>query len=733
VRIENEKGCPAIVESQAEGSKVNTNGSRLNSTAKHCSSCIGYGLASRSENAHNTFVIFDLAFPSSFHHLSIMTRESSGKRSATSDMPPAAKRRKQSKPAEEAAQQSSSDERADSEDATSSDQSAEDSDASCIASPPKRSRGRPKSKQGPKTKKSTAKKAKPGPKHKNGSKSKKAVASESDSEEEPDLDPGKWFKIQFDDSWTRQDEESLRESWSDKDQVLLMGTSSQEYTLWRRCIKLFDALPHQLLPPGDCFEIGANKKLIKTAAFPDGIRNTNWPSEVCQWFSIAICCPVFRKRPDIVRYAVDKTLFHRLGPKHRKRPDQLELVGDRNDSIISALDHLYDFPEGAFDRVSEVLEEKLGLDLPPYFEFLEGLEDLIKRDETSKKGFTRKDARAICDAWNLYAEKPQHCHLKLIVEAADIYSRERKGLSQLSILELKKEFLLSQRRERRRRERSAVFESLDEDGDESPNDDMNPKVGRGSHPAPARAGDARSSRRDADTAGAQEMQDIPKVAHMEARQSSRYQSKSSRPSSRMLVGEGTAANNAQNATQLQGTPQIADLIRMPDIKNILQQPPPTQTQASTFQLQVPPSQLQAPALRSQLQQPQPTQQPPQYNIWDFASDNSRSGNLLFEQWRANSDSSERETFFQAWVALQEQARMRSTPVGIGGSAAPLPSSTNRFGSMLNEAPAPSKPVKQPQGAKAAAATPSTATAKQDKEEGGGGGGEGGETGEELEN
>jgi len=380
-----------------------------------------------------------------------------------------------------------------------------------------------------------------------------------------------------------------------------------------------------------------------------------------------------------------------------------------------------------------VLEEKLGLDLPPYFEFLEGLEDLIKRDETSKKGFTRKDARAICDAWNLYAEKPQHCHLKLIVEAADIYSRERKGLSQLSILELKKEFLLSQRRERRRRERSAVFESLDEDGDESPNDDMNPKVGRGSHPAPARAGDARSSRRDADTAGAQEMQDIPKVAHMEARQSSRYQSKSSRPSSRMLVGEGTAANNAQNATQLQGTPQIADLIRMPDIKNILQQPPPTQTQASTFQLQVPPSQLQAPALRSQLQQPQPTQQPPQYNIWDFASDNSRSGNLLFEQWRANSDSSERETFFQAWVALQEQARMRSTPVGIGGSAAPLPSSTNRFGSMLNEAPAPSKPVKQPQGAKAAAATPSTATAKQDKEEGGGGGGEGGETGEELEN
>ncbi|KAL2065361.1 hypothetical protein VTL71DRAFT_3031 [Oculimacula yallundae] len=363
--------------------------------------------------------------------------------------------------------------------------------------------------------KSNKRKAKPGrpkkkiqgpvPKSRNGLRvknNKTRGSSDDEEDDEDDESPAivqlvrERYQAEFDDSWTRDDEDALQSNWSKKDEAVLQAIDEADITLWRKSLKLFQTSPPDLLPAGDYIDT-SNNRTIPYSSVKGGIKNTNWSHEVCQWFGTLMSCPVFVNRPDILTYAIEVAMYYRLGDDVRTKPDRLQLEGDRTNTLFEAIMGKFDFTDEGWRDIPRIIQGIIGEDYPPHMSFLDVLEQSVKMEPRGNPGVQRKDMLSICDAWDYWAELPAHVlELKHIKEYAAVHARNKRGVSRSDVLELKKSWILSERREKLRanegnpsddqgeeEEDEEEEDEEEEERDEEENQDSDPSESR---PSPKR-------------------------------------------------------------------------------------------------------------------------------------------------------------------------------------------------------------------------------------------------------
>ena len=193
-----------------------------------------------------------------------------------------------------------------------------------------------------------------------------------------------------------------------------------------------------------------------------------WSQDFCVQFGNIICCPAFTDRPEYLRYLLELVLFLPLGDgKGFKKPSKKSMSSHRNRDIIDELKLESEHPVDE-KALNKVLDKQLGLDQPPHTKFLDELRTVMKaKKQTAKKqtllGLIKKDMMDIIAAWDKYAEGG--VGLKSMKEYREEWEEKIKGRTSTAdpakkytsqaVEELKKEWVLSQRRAAIRRRRIA--------------------------------------------------------------------------------------------------------------------------------------------------------------------------------------------------------------------------------------------------------------------------------------
>ncbi|KAF7917131.1 hypothetical protein BELL_0164g00110 [Botrytis elliptica] len=266
--------------------------------------------------------------------------------------------------------------------------------------------------------------------------------------------------------------------WTEEDEKELRSGRAEEQSLWLHLAATFpddDSIncPVDLLPKGydidgTCFVEGSSMNLTKN--FSDSLASL-------------IRCPIFRKRHDLLRYAIQYAMYYRLRNEGFPEPEDFctALSTSRNQRIGQALGHKISArlaqimveEEGFAVLHGEAVDEILGEDIPEHGDFIKvaGMKKII-----SEKGATRgrhtepgygvalKDLRAVISTWDVYAEMNRP-DLWTIEEynrksprSFDPSDRSRKE----QYLNSKKAWILHQRQEKRSGERATKTRKFDE-------------------------------------------------------------------------------------------------------------------------------------------------------------------------------------------------------------------------------------------------------------------------------
>ncbi|KAE8447221.1 hypothetical protein EG329_011052 [Mollisiaceae sp. DMI_Dod_QoI] len=289
-----------------------------------------------------------------------------------------------------------------------------------------------------------------------------------------------WPGVRLNRTWTTDDEEALRASWTPQCQhTLETTTTTSEAALWGRAKRMFECTPLDLFPDGE--QIAATETTIGSFRFPA------WSKNVCQAISNLLCCPAFEARRELVQHAL------RLAMWYRKQSDaDIHVdapIDDRNKRVWDLLSqNLGPDSKSLTPELEAVLRESLnqalGMTLPFRMGFLDCLHRHTRIDraekgkgpETREDGIVGRDVSALMQAWNTFAEgRPSLCPMG---EYQELVRSETGQTKQAESFALKKEWIISIRREELRLQKLAEdsrFPDLPDLLDEAENLSSNPE------------------------------------------------------------------------------------------------------------------------------------------------------------------------------------------------------------------------------------------------------------------
>lgn len=253
----------------------------------------------------------------------------------------------------------------------------------------------------------------------------------------------------------------LSDDWGADDLYVIRKASASEGRLYRLCLRIYEEIPPNVLP----YPVAWGGRYLENKDTQEMLPNENWPNNFCVMMATVISIPVFQDNLEFLRYAIKKAVFLRTGGvENREDPveDLWQFRTGRNAKL--AEDILGHFAPDTDDlskmeKASGLADEYLGKDLPPDFEFLDRLPDIVQMKDHRKympPDVLSRDIESISEAWDEHVReknearparlKPAESYMKqLHTESGLTPGRGSNGKSNDWML-LKKEYLIEQRR-----------------------------------------------------------------------------------------------------------------------------------------------------------------------------------------------------------------------------------------------------------------------------------------------
>ncbi|KUJ17837.1 uncharacterized protein LY89DRAFT_733658 [Mollisia scopiformis] len=110
--------------------------------------------------------------------------------------------------------------------------------------------------------------------------------------------------------------------WTPTDKYLESKVIPAEWTARNRAHRYFKCAPEDLLPEDTYIDTSGNG----TTTWDDmRIPNTNWTASLATAFSATLSCTTFHRQPELLRLAIQRAMYLRLGKEKIRRPDRANL------------------------------------------------------------------------------------------------------------------------------------------------------------------------------------------------------------------------------------------------------------------------------------------------------------------------------------------------------------------------------------------------------------------------
>jgi hypothetical protein len=250
---------------------------------------------------------------------------------------------------------------------------------------------------------------------------------ENDSQEELDIpDQKSNFQpdIQYNEYWTEGKERRLRKDWSPDDDFIIEKSYADEIALWRKTTNIFKCAPPDLIDADVGVQPGGAITNQETGT--KWRKTPNWSQKFCMAMSTIICLPVWKGKPECLRYVLRKALHLRVGAGDEKRRAP-PMPSEDNIYLKTMLDRIQEqvmeariVEEDIWHQLRPIIQKEIGSGMiPEHWKFHEYLKKVVKT------GFRVTDNDDSC--------KLQVCDLDNIQRAWKLYTDTEK--LQLSTME----------------------------------------------------------------------------------------------------------------------------------------------------------------------------------------------------------------------------------------------------------------------------------------------------------
>ncbi|CAG8961021.1 hypothetical protein HYFRA_00002561 [Hymenoscyphus fraxineus] len=219
-----------------------------------------------------------------------------------------------------------------------------------------------------------------------------------DDKEIPDIE------VVYDEYWTEQDEQTLRDDFQDPDESVCHDAM---VTLIRKTGARFGMMPFDLVPEG---------------GIPQNIS-----SPLCVVFGKVVKCTAFIRNPQFLKYCLALARYIRLGKKHLK-PSTDDLDLDENGLVAKFKKNMYRVTGSRKVDADTLKAFKMTHNLesqrPTHFKMAKVLKDMkvasTRHKDENANAITKGDLDAICKAWDKYVTKSKGSSLQLMQDIPDI-------------------------------------------------------------------------------------------------------------------------------------------------------------------------------------------------------------------------------------------------------------------------------------------------------------------------